>query len=56
MLLVSLPADTATPIGKPARFFKLGEELLLDECELEMLEDELILKRHCEMGPQGAFP
>ena len=56
MLLVSLPADTATPIGKPARFFNLGEELLLDEFELEIPEDELTLKRHCEIGLQGAFP
>ena len=56
MLLVSLPADTATPIRKPASFFKLDEGLLLDEFELEIPEDELTLKRHCEMGPQGAFP
>ena len=56
MLLVSLPADTATPMGKSARLFSLSAVLLLDELELEILDEDWALKPHCEIDRQGTFP
>lgn len=43
MLLFSLPAFTATPIGKLTRFFKPVTALLTEELELVFTLDEVLV-------------